>query len=88
MMLTWARERGRLDLAYFDKRFPQFEQSERGEKQPTFKQLEDFAGDTHTLIGFLSLLERPHWESRRLAKGLDLGMSTRASIIAIEEVCE
>lgn len=59
MMLTWARERARLDLAYFDKRFPQFEQWERGEKQPTFKQIEAFAKATHTPIGFLFLPEPP-----------------------------
>jgi Zn-dependent peptidase ImmA (M78 family) len=58
-MLTWARERSRLDPAYFDKRFPRLEQWERGEKQPTFKQLEAFARVTHTPFGFLFLAEPP-----------------------------
>jgi Zn-dependent peptidase ImmA (M78 family) len=58
-MLSWARERSRLDLAYFDKRFPQLEQWERGDAQPTFKQLESFANATHTPVGFLFLAEPP-----------------------------
>lgn len=58
-MLTWARERSRLDLAYFDKRFPQLEQWERGDAQPTFKQLECFAKATHTPVGYLFLAEPP-----------------------------
>jgi len=58
-ILTWARERSRLDLAYFDKRFPQLDQWERGDAQPTFKQLESFAKATHTPIGFLFLPEPP-----------------------------
>lgn len=58
-MLTWARERSRLDLAYFDKRFPRLEQWERGDARPTFKQLESFAKATHTPFGYLFLPEPP-----------------------------
>lgn len=58
-MLTWARERSRLDLAYFDKRFPRLDQWERGDAQPTFKQLENFAKATHTPVGFMFLAEPP-----------------------------
>lgn len=58
-MLTWARERSRLDLAYFDKRFPRLAQWERGDAKPTFKQLESFAKATHTPFGFLFLAEPP-----------------------------
>lgn len=59
MMLTWARERSRLDMAYFDKRFPQLERWESGEAHPTFKQLESFAKATHTPVGYLFLAEPP-----------------------------
>ncbi len=58
-LLTWARERSRLDYAYFDKRFPQLEQWERGDARPTFKQLESFAKATHTPFGYLFLPEPP-----------------------------
>lgn len=58
-MLTWARERSQLDLAYFDKRFPQLEQWEHGDAQPTFKQLESFAKAAHTPFGYLFLPEPP-----------------------------
>ena len=58
-MLTWARERSQLALAYFDKRFPRLAQWERGDAKPTFKQLESFAKATHTPFGFLFLAEPP-----------------------------
>ena len=58
-MLTWARERSQLDLAYFGKRFPRLAQWERGDARPTFKQLESFAKATHTPFGFLFLAEPP-----------------------------
>lgn len=40
-------------------RFPQLPAWERGEKQPTFKQLEAFARATHTPFGFLFLAAPP-----------------------------
>jgi len=40
-------------------RFPQLAAWERGEKQPTLKQLETFAKATHTPIGFLFLQKPP-----------------------------
>ena len=58
-MLTWARERSQLALAYLDKRFPRLQQWERGDARPTFRQLESFAKATHTPIGFLFLPEPP-----------------------------
>ena len=73
-MLTWARERSRLDLAYFGKRFPRLAQWERGDAKPTFKQLESFAKATHTPFGFLFLAEPPQEpvpipDFRRVADG-------------------
>ena len=42
-MLRWACERAGQSADSIVRRFPKFEQWERGEKQPTLKQLEDFA---------------------------------------------
>ncbi len=58
-LLRWARERAgrsREDLA---RRFPKIEAWERGEVQPTFRQLEGFAKATHAPIGYLFLAEPP-----------------------------
>jgi Zn-dependent peptidase ImmA (M78 family) len=58
-MLRWACERAGLDLRERAARFPQFPRWERGETQPTFKQLEAFAKATHTPFGYLFLPEPP-----------------------------
>lgn len=58
-MLRWARERARQDLRDLAPRFPHLQQWERGEKQPTFKQLESFAKATRTPFGYLFLREPP-----------------------------
>jgi Zn-dependent peptidase ImmA (M78 family) len=60
-LLKWARERAGLlpaDISS-DKRFRKYEYWERGEKMPTFKQLEDFASKTYTPFGYLFLPEPP-----------------------------
>lgn len=46
-VVQWARERAHLDIEGLMGRFPKLPQWERGEVQPTFKQLEDFARATH-----------------------------------------
>jgi Zn-dependent peptidase ImmA (M78 family) len=58
-MLKWARERSGYDLGELARRIPQLPAWERGEKQPTLKQLEAFAMATHTPVGFLFLPEPP-----------------------------
>jgi len=58
-LLRWACERSRVDEIELGLRFPQLEAWERGDKQPTFKQLETFAKATRTPIGFLFLPEAP-----------------------------
>jgi len=58
-MLRWARERAGFDTDTLTRRIPQLPAWERGEKQPTLKQLEDFAKATHTPIGYLFLPEPP-----------------------------
>lgn len=58
-ILSWARERSRLSPEYLLAQFPKIEAWERGESQPTLKQLEKFAHATHTPIGYLFLAEPP-----------------------------
>ncbi|MGH2359900.1 MAG: ImmA/IrrE family metallo-endopeptidase, partial [bacterium] len=58
-MLRWARERAGFEPGDLTHRIPQLLAWERGEKQPTFKQLEAFARATHTPFGFLFLPEPP-----------------------------
>jgi len=54
-MLRWACERAGFDIEALSDRIPQLSAWERGESQPTLKQLEDFAKATHTPIGYLFL---------------------------------
>lgn len=58
-LLRWARERSRIDELEVSARFPQVEAWERGERQPTIKQLEAFAKATHTPLGYFFLPEPP-----------------------------
>lgn len=58
-ILSWACERAGYNMRELARRFPQFPAWARGEKQPTFKQLENFAKATRTPFGFLFLRERP-----------------------------
>lgn len=58
-MLRWACKRAGHDKHDLTPLFPQLAMWERGEKLPTFKQLEAFAKATHTPFGFLFLPEPP-----------------------------
>ena len=58
-MLRWAYERAGYDSRDLAHRIPQLLDWERGERQPTLKQLEGFAKATHTPLGFLFLPEPP-----------------------------
>ena len=58
-LLRWACERSGSDRFRLEDRFPQLPSWERGEKQPTLRQLEAFAKATHTPIGYLFLPEPP-----------------------------
>jgi len=58
-MLRWACERAGFDIDSLSQRIPQLPAWERGEKQPTFKQLEAFARATSTPFGYLFLPEPP-----------------------------
>ncbi len=58
-LLRWARERAGYSIDELTRRFPKIEAWERGEVQPTFRQLEAFGKATHTPIGFLFLPEPP-----------------------------
>jgi len=58
-LLRWARERAHLAIPTLTRRFPKLAAWERGDLQPTLKQLEDFAKATHAPIGYLFLQEPP-----------------------------
>ena len=58
-LLRWACERARIGSSTLAERFPQFPAWERGERQPTLRQLEAFAKATHTPVGLLLLPEPP-----------------------------
>jgi Zn-dependent peptidase ImmA (M78 family)/transcriptional regulator with XRE-family HTH domain len=58
-MFRWAWERAGFEPGALAERFPRLEAWERGEAQPTLKQLESFAQATHTPVGYLFLLAPP-----------------------------
>ena len=58
-LLRWACERARIGSSTLAERFPQLPAWERGEGQPTLRQLEAFAKATHTPVGLLLLPELP-----------------------------
>ncbi len=58
-LLRWAVERSGRSFAGLTAKFPRLAAWERGDTQPTLKQLEQFAKATHTPIGCLFLREPP-----------------------------
>lgn len=58
-LIRWARERAGYGVDALAGRFRKLEAWERGDVQPTLKQLEAFAKATHTPVGFLFLPEPP-----------------------------
>jgi Zn-dependent peptidase ImmA (M78 family) len=58
-MIRWARERAGKDVAGLRGRFKRLEEWERGEAQPTLKQLEAFAKAVWVPVGYLFLPEPP-----------------------------
>ena len=58
-MFRWARERARLASAALERAFPKLVEWERGEQQPTLKQLEQFARRTHAPVGYFFLASPP-----------------------------
>jgi Zn-dependent peptidase ImmA (M78 family)/transcriptional regulator with XRE-family HTH domain len=58
-LVQWARERAGLPVDLLASRFPKLPAWERGEAQPTLKQLEAFANATHVPIGYLFLPKPP-----------------------------
>lgn len=58
-VLDWAVARSGKDRAKLVKRFAKLGEWERGESDPTLKQLEDFARATYTPLGYLFLEEPP-----------------------------
>ena len=58
-LLSWARERSGVTRSALLKRFPKFREWERGEAQPTLRQLERLAKTTSTPLGYFFLPEPP-----------------------------
>ncbi len=58
-LLRWARERARRTVDSLEKAFPKYRQWERGDAQPTLKQLERLAKTLHVPLGFLFLKAPP-----------------------------
>lgn len=58
-LLRWARERARLGPDALGKAFPKLSEWERGQSQPTLKQLEQYARRTHAPVGYFFLPEPP-----------------------------
>ena len=58
-MFRWARERARLSAGALERAFPKLAEWERGEQQPTLKQLENFARRTNAPVGYFFLAEPP-----------------------------
>ncbi len=58
-LLQWARNRARVPREDLIDRFPKLPEWERGDWQPTLKQLEGYAKKTHTPIGYFFLPEPP-----------------------------
>ena len=58
-LLRWACERSRQTTSSLARKFPKLELWERGEVNPTLKQLESFAKATRLPIGYLFLPEPP-----------------------------
>ncbi len=58
-MLSWARQRARLEIKSLLNQFPKLNDWEQGITQPTLKQLEAFASKTHQPLGVFFLPEPP-----------------------------
>lgn len=58
-LLSWARERARLDSTVLAQRFPSLSAWEAGERRPTLRQLQDYARATHAPFGYFFLPEPP-----------------------------
>lgn len=56
-LVRWAHERSGYSIEALSRRFPKLGAWERGEAQPTFKQLDAFAKATHTPFGCFFLTE-------------------------------
>lgn len=61
-VLRWAARRAQLDDEALTRRYPKWPLWLSGEAQPTLRQLEGFAGRTHTAIGYFFLPQPPDLE--------------------------
>lgn len=61
-LIRWAIDRSGLPAEELKKKFPKLDEWRTGDKQPTFRQLEQFARTTMTPLGTLFLEDPPHEE--------------------------
>jgi len=61
-LIRWAIDRSGVPIEELHDKFPKLDQWTSGEKQPTFRQLEQFARKTMTPFGIMFLDEPPHEE--------------------------
>jgi Zn-dependent peptidase ImmA (M78 family)/transcriptional regulator with XRE-family HTH domain len=59
-LLAWARDRSGISSDELLRRFPKLTDWESGAASPTLKQLENFAGATHTPVGYFFLSRPPN----------------------------
>lgn len=58
-LLRWARQRSGVEEAELERKFPRLEAWERGEVNPTMRQVEMYAKATRTPVGYLFLNKPP-----------------------------
>ena len=58
-LFEWERARSGIDDDAWANRFPHYDEWVAGEREPTLKQLEDFANKTYTPVGYFFLAEPP-----------------------------
>ena len=64
-LFQWAQERSRLSMDELCKKAPKYPLWVAGEEQPTVKQLEKFAAQTYTPLGYLFLPAPPESSTGR-----------------------
>ena len=72
-LFAWARERAGLDGTALAARFPHLDDWETGARQPTLRQLEQYAQATHAPVGYF-FLPAPPQESLPIPDFRTLGL--------------
>jgi Zn-dependent peptidase ImmA (M78 family)/transcriptional regulator with XRE-family HTH domain len=89
-LFAWARERAGLDATALAARFPQLDQWEAGTRQPTLRQLEQYAQATHAPVGYF-FLPAPPQESLPIPDFRTLGLGVprvSANLLDVVYACQ